>query len=186
MHEYELHWRYHALYLHAPYRPFLVVTGMLAVYCRVSLAIEQTSNHVQCSHPSFQRHRVVTTRRGWLQHEGGVEVFNAEGIIKEYQSEFINRLSHKEIHPDFKEYEEVTNRLLNLYLETSDDHEPDFEDKEVDSLFRQLKKGKACAPDSEPPEIYKSAGSNQRIKESKNQRIKDVFFHLAYIQYLLK
>ena len=42
-------------------------------------------------------------------------------------------MNHKEIHSDFKEYEEVTNRLLNLYLETSDDHEPDFEDEEVDT-----------------------------------------------------
>ena len=61
----------------------------------------------------------------------GIEVFEEAAIMNEYRNEFITRLQHKTIHPIFNEYEEASNRLLELYLQTVDDKEPDFLDEEV-------------------------------------------------------
>ena len=100
----------------------------------------------------------------------GIEVFEEAAIINEYRNEFITRLQHKTIHPKFNEYEEASNRLLELYLQTVDDKEPDFLDEEVDKILRNLKKGKSAGPDGRPPEVYKNAGPNlvQAIKQCLN------------------
>ena len=92
--------------------------------------------------------------------EDGVEVFDEEAIINEYRKEFILRLSHRKINPSYTEYEEASNRLLDLYLQTGIEEEPDFINEEVDKILGKLKKGKAAGPDGHPPDVYKNAGSN--------------------------
>ena len=102
--------------------------------------------------------------------EDDIEVCDDEAIINEYRKEFITRLSQRKIHPSYTEYEEASNRLLNLYLQTSTDEEPDFIDDEVDEILNKLKSGKAAGNDGHPPEIYKNAGCNlvQAVKQTLN------------------
>ena len=91
----------------------------------------------------------------------GVEVFDEASIINEYRNEFINRLSHRNIDPIFKEYETATNKLLQMQLNTTvtDRHEPDYTVDEVTTILHNLKAGKAF-PDKYPPEVFKHAGTN--------------------------
>ena len=92
----------------------------------------------------------------------GIEVFNSEGIINEYRKEFKNRLSHRKIDPVLQEYEELTERLLQLRLtvECVKVNEPDFTFGEVESVVKVTKKGTSCGPDLIPPDVFADAGSD--------------------------
>ena len=75
---------------------------------------------------------------------GGTEIWNGPAIIKEYEREFINRLAHKQIRPEFADYEITTRKLLNLYLSESaaSRSEPNFTDEETESAIALLSKSK--------------------------------------------
>ena len=105
-----------------------------------------------------------------IMTSNGIEVFSEQAIINEYREEFIARLKHKTIHPYFSEYEEASNRLLDLYMQTTEDKEPDFLDAEVDKILRNLKTRKSAGPDGHSPEVYKNAGPNlvQAITQTLN------------------
>ena len=74
----------------------------------------------------------------------------------------MKRLSHRQINPIFKNYEQLSHQLLQLYLtiECVKKEEPDFTLKEVTAAINKLKDGKASGPDSIPPEIFHNAGLN--------------------------
>ena len=89
----------------------------------------------------------------------GVELFSPAAILKEYAQEFHNRLSHKQIDPSFKEYEEITESLFKVLLQSSINHkEPNFTIKEVKDAALNLNAPSSSGPDQIPPEIFKNAG----------------------------
>ena len=90
----------------------------------------------------------------------GVEVFSDDAIIKEYESEFIQRLSHRKIDPVLEEYEERSNELLKMLIEkASMTDEPDFTMEELKKARMSFKNGKTPGPpDFVPAEVLKWAG----------------------------
>ena len=91
---------------------------------------------------------------------GTTEVCNPAGIIKEYQKEFVNRLSHRKIDDEFKEYETTTMRMFNMCLKVASENksEPDFTANEVDKAVHSLSRGTSSGPDNRPPDIYSNSG----------------------------
>ena len=91
----------------------------------------------------------------------GIEVFNDEAIVNEYRKEFVTRLSHRKIHPDYAEYQRKSMELFKMYMELTKNinDEADFTFEEVNTVLQKLKSGKAY-PDLIPPDIYKHAGPN--------------------------
>ena len=111
----------------------------------------------------WKMRKSVNTRseeKGSIISPDGVELFTSEAIIEEYRKEFQQRLSHRVIDPAFKEYEELSNKLLRLRLqmECIKRNEPDFAFEEVEKVFKSFKYGKSCGPDFQPPDILKKAG----------------------------
>ncbi len=90
----------------------------------------------------------------------GNELFGGPAIIKEYENEFISRLSHRKIDDSFKAYEEVTKKLFNIYLAKSSESksEPDFTTTEVHQAMRSLNEDSSSGPNRRPPSIYRNAG----------------------------
>ena len=64
----------------------------------------------------------------------GTELFNPAAIIKEYQNEFIKRLSLRQMDQDYKGIEEISSRLFNIRLRISRgmNLSPDFNMKELE------------------------------------------------------
>ena len=91
-----------------------------------------------------------------------IEIFGSSAVIQEYKDEFRNRLSHREIEPLYKTYEELSHQLLSKYFEASlmEENEPDFSVDEVTSAINTLKNGKACGTDFIPAEVLLNAGTN--------------------------
>ena len=93
-------------------------------------------------------------------NKDGVEVFSDDAIIKEYEAEFIQRLSHRKIDPLLEEYEERSNELMRMLLEkASKTDEPDFTMEELKKARMSFKNGKSPGPpDFVPAEVLKWAG----------------------------
>ena len=90
----------------------------------------------------------------------GVEIFSDYAIIKEYEKEFSQRLSHGKIDPLLERYQEKSNKLLEMLLEkASMTAEPDFTMEELKKARSSFKNGKAPGPpDYLPAEAIKWAG----------------------------
>ena len=92
-------------------------------------------------------------------NEKNIEVFDTASILEEFKKEFKQRLSHREIHPALKKYEETTKRLLETLLEQSKGRNiADIADKETETAIKTLIRGKSGGPDMYPPDIFLSAG----------------------------
>ena len=89
-----------------------------------------------------------------------VEIFSPPAIISEYRSEFINRLSHRTINPNFMQYQVVSNKLFQAMLSSSEKchTEPPFTCDEVGEVLLTLKSGSSCGPDKFPPDVFREAG----------------------------
>ena len=92
----------------------------------------------------------------------GKEIFSGTAIVKEYEKEFSSRLAHDTINKKFKQFEESTRTLLELYLQRSskDESEPDFTVHEVNQAIESLSKGTAPGPHPVPPDVYKRAAKS--------------------------
>ena len=90
----------------------------------------------------------------------GVELFSPPAIVKEYQSEFFNRLSHRTIDPTFQNFEIRSQDLFNLMLKHSLQckEEPDFTINEVWNATLSLNYPSSAGPNRIPPEVYTNAG----------------------------
>jgi hypothetical protein len=92
----------------------------------------------------------------------GVEVFSDLACLKEYEREFYERLSPREMDPILLDYQEATNRLEQVL--TSDPNIPldeqDFAPEEVARTMKSLRKGKSVGLDLYPPEIYLRGGKD--------------------------
>ena len=83
--------------------------------------------------------------------------------MEEFKNEFKNRLSHRQIDPKLKSFEDTTNKLILRCLQTASDREiPDFTDEETDRAISTLKQGKAAGTDRYPPDIFIAAGPKLR------------------------
>ena len=71
-----------------------------------------------------------------------------------------NRLSHREIDPQFRNYETVSNTLFQCMLKASMDsqQEPDFAINEVEDASMSLNVPSSTGPDLLPPDIFQNAG----------------------------
>ena len=91
--------------------------------------------------------------------ENGVELFDDPAILNEYVKEFKKRLSHKTISPDLAAFQDVSHKLLNMYLSKASSVAQDpFTESEVDAVFATSKTGKSCGNDLFPPDILPHAG----------------------------
>ena len=96
-----------------------------------------------------------------IQTEDGVELYGEEQIRKAYRDEFIHRLRQRSMIPELKGYEEKTNKMCALYLELSKRSPiPNYDRKELESIYSGLKKGKSPGRDKIPAEIYVNGGEN--------------------------
>ena len=89
-----------------------------------------------------------------------VEIFSPTAIVSEYRSEFINRLSHRNISPNFLQYQAVSNKLFQTMLSSSEKchTEPPFTCDEVGEVLITLSAGSSCGPDKFPPDVFREAG----------------------------
>ena len=89
-----------------------------------------------------------------------VELFSPQAIMNEYRIEFMNRLAHKEINPNFVRYEVATNKLFQAMLSSSENchSEPMFTCDEVVQALRTLNSGSSSGPDKFPPDVFINAG----------------------------
>ena len=91
--------------------------------------------------------------------DNGVELFDDPAILSEYVKVFKARLSHKTIAPDLAAFQEVTHKLLNMYLsKASNVTQTQFTIEEVEAVFAQAKTGKSPGSDLFPPDILPRAG----------------------------
>ena len=91
--------------------------------------------------------------------EDGVELFDDPAILNEYVKEFKTRLSHKKIAPDLAAFQEVSHKLLKMYLsKASTVAQSPFTVREVDAVFGQAKTGKSSGSNLFPPDILPRAG----------------------------
>jgi hypothetical protein len=102
--------------------------------------------------------KVVDDKSSVINREG-VEVFNEEAIITEYENEFKHRLAHFKIDKSLETYEKRSHDLLKLLLqEAVKRKEPDFTIKELIDGIMTFKNGKSPGRDWFPAEILKNAG----------------------------
>ena len=89
-----------------------------------------------------------------------VELFSPPAIITEYRSEFMNRLSHRKISPNFLQYQVVSNNLFEAMLSSSEKccTEPAFTCDEVGEVLLTLTSGSSSGPDKFPPDVFREAG----------------------------
>ena len=91
--------------------------------------------------------------------EDCVELFDDAAILNEYVKEFKSRLSHKEIAPDLAAFQEVSHKLLSMYLEKANAvAKTPFTTDEVNAVFSSSKAGKSPGADLFPPDILPHAG----------------------------
>ena len=90
----------------------------------------------------------------------GTELFDPAAIIKEYQNEFIKRLSPRQMDQDYKGIEEISSRLFNIRLRISRgmNLSPDFNMKELEIVVKSLKNGKSTDPEGLINELFKYGG----------------------------
>ena len=93
------------------------------------------------------------------------EIYEPATIKKEYQNEFIMRLSPREIDPEYSMIEEISSRLFNIRLGISErmQSSPDFTITEIISAIKSLKNGKLLDPEGLISELFKSGGEAFRI-----------------------
>ena len=95
-----------------------------------------------------------------IVNRANVELFSPAAIKKEYEVEFFNRLSHREIDPAFKNFEDRSQTLFQLTLQFSSQctEEPDFSVIEVWKATLSLNTPSSAGPNQIPPELYVKAG----------------------------
>ena len=128
--------------------------------------INLTENDVHFSNNAFWKLKKKlgknTDGKTSVVNSNGVEVFSDLACLKEYEREFYDRLSPREIDPLLIEYQEATNRLERIL--TCDPmiplDEPDFVVDEVARTMKSLRKGKAVGMDLYPAEIYLRGGKD--------------------------
>ena len=90
-----------------------------------------------------------------FSRDGG-EVFDVPLIKDAYREEFDLRLSHREIHPCLRTFEERSNQLANLYVEEAAGCKgPPISMSELTGTIQDLKNG-APGSDNIPPDFYKN------------------------------
>ena len=90
--------------------------------------------------------------------ENGREVFEDVMIRKAYEKEFVNRLSHRKIHPTLVEYENKTNLLAKTYVEEAECTKgPPITMEELDVVIGNLKSG-SPGSDNIPTDFYTNIG----------------------------
>ena len=89
-----------------------------------------------------------------------VELFSPAAIKKEYEVEFLNRLSRRTIDPAFKTFEDRSQVLFNLMLKYSSqcEEEPDFSVEEVWNATLSLNSPSSAGPNQIPPDVFVKAG----------------------------
>ena len=111
----------------------------------------------------WQLKKCITTERDSktsVLTENGVELFDDPAILHEYVKEFKTRLAHKSIHPDLAAFQEVSHKLLQLYLEKAKSvSQTPFTTHEVDAVLVQSKKGKAPGGDQFLADVLPYAGA---------------------------
>ena len=125
-----------------------------------------TENDVHFSNNAFWKLKKKlgknTDGKTSVLNSDGVEVFSDLACLKEYEREFYDRLSPREIDPLLIEYQEATNRLEQIL--TGDPKipldEPDFGVDEVAIIMKSLRKGKAVGLNLYPAEIYMRGGKD--------------------------
>ena len=90
----------------------------------------------------------------------GTELFDPAAIIKEYQNEFIKRLSPRQMDQDYKGIEVISSRLFNIRLRISRgmNFYPDFNMKELEIVVKSLKNGKSTDPEGLINELFNYGG----------------------------
>ena len=84
-------------------------------------------------------------------------------IRKAYQTEFLNRLSHRKINSALKEYEAKTNFLAKLYVDEAECVKgPPIMMEELDTVVNNLKSG-APGPDMFPTDFYTNMGLGFKV-----------------------
>ena len=119
-------------------------------------------------------------------NDENVELFDPINILEEFKKEFKNRLTHRQIDPSLRNFEETTDKLIHLCLETAAEREiSDFSDDEIDRAIHTLKQGKSAGTDRYPPDVFLAAGPKLRsyittmFNNIKNKlSIPDVWFEL--------
>ena len=90
----------------------------------------------------------------------GVEVFDTESILEEYAKEFEQQLSHRKIDDYLRSYEQTTQKLLEICLESAKQRQlADWTVQEVAVVFRSFANGSSPGLDMFPPEIFKRCGN---------------------------
>ena len=98
--------------------------------------------------------------RSSITTSSGTEIFGGPAMVKEYENEFVSRLSHRKINESFVSYEETTKRLFDLCLSVAENSqsEPDFSVSEVEKAMRNMKADSSAGPNHRPPKLYLNAG----------------------------
>ena len=92
--------------------------------------------------------------------ETGVELFDDPAILNEYVKEFKTRLAHKTIHPDLAAFQEVSHKLLQVYLmKAKSTSQAPFTVQEVYEVLFQSKKGKSPGADQFLADVLPHAGA---------------------------
>ena len=107
-----------------------------------------------------KKNRPNGTHSTSIETTDGNELFGEEVIANEYLKEFSHRLRKREIIPDLKKYEERTELLCQLCLESSKQKvEPFYSNEEYEKVRKKIQRGKASGRDKIPPEIFIDGGN---------------------------
>ena len=95
--------------------------------------------------------------------DGGVEVFSDEAIVEAYRKEFVSRLSPREISPDLKNFQELSNTLVEQLIAYHAENQslPPYSPEELEKAINSFKnkKRKATGTDLLPAEILCHGGN---------------------------
>ena len=142
--------------------------------------IDEHVKNINCEEGGFSLPKMYSLKRKLFPKAGdtpaamkdleGNMVCNKQSLIKLYQAVYEERLSYKEIKPEWKDIKELQNLLFELRMEVSrKERTPEWTEKQIREVCKKLKNGKARDDFGLIYELFKEAFAGPDVFNSLTQ-----------------